>query len=379
MTDRRRNVVLQAFALAIVAAVITYLIWNLTINLNRMGMGFGMGFLRDRAGFELVFKLTDFNAASTYAYAFWTGLLNTILASMAGIVLATLIGVVVGVARWSRLPVVSDLATVYVELFRNIPMLLQLFFWYFFALRSLPGVAQSVSIADAVFLNSRGLFLPGVTIDSQEAFALFGALLLSAASVLLLSAARRIRIDQGRQPSWRIFAWGLLVAAVAIAITCILTLEWHFPAKTKFSMQGGVTVIPELVALIAALSCYFAAHVAECVRAGLNGVSHGQREAAEALGFPFIKTVRLILLPQAVRTIIPPLANIFLTLVKASALGSAIAYPEILQVAKTTVVSTGQALDVSIILILAFLSINLVIALAMNWFERRYKIVTAND
>lgn len=356
-------------------AILAFFGWNLTLNVERLGLSTGIGFLSDPAGFDLSFSLTAFDAASTYGAAFWAAFLNTALVSLIGIAGCTVFGVVIGVARWSRLPVIGDIGTIYVELFRNIPLLLQLFFWYFVVLRSLPSARDTLQLG-FLSLNNRGLYLPSADASALANAAFIGALIALAAAWLLRRRVVRVRVESGRRPAWANVPSILLLIAFAGIVGFFALTDWVPPTRTRFGLRGGVEIVPELAALAAALALYFGSYAAENVRTGLATIASGQREAAASLGLGFVQSMRFVLLPQAFRTIIPPLTSVYLTLVKGSALGAAIAYPELVQIANTTLNQTGQALEVAAVLLAAYLSLNIAIALLMGRLERRVRIVT---
>jgi general L-amino acid transport system permease protein len=373
MTARHRDLAIQGAVLAIIAAIGVFLIHNLISNLHRLGIVTGFGFLSASAGFDVSFRLFHFDAASSYATAFLIGLSNTLLVSAIGIVLCTVIGVCVGVARWSRVPILADLGAIYVELFRNVPLLLQVFFWYFGVLRALPSPAESIGFGDVVFLNNRGLWLPAPIVSSSTTWLLGGAETAFISGAMALRVARRRRVATGRRSLWFVVGWGALAAGLATAIVSIATIDWDIARKTRFGLRGGMEIVPEFASLLAALSIYFGSYAAENVRAGLDGVSAGQLEAARALGLTFWQSLRRVALPQALRGILPPLTGVWLTLVKASAIGAAIAFPELSQIGTTTLNQTGDALAVSFILVAAYLSINVSISLALGVWEQRLR------
>ncbi|PPC75924.1 amino acid ABC transporter permease [Pokkaliibacter plantistimulans] len=374
MSRRNKELAIQIFALFLVCCLIIFLIMNLHNNLARMGIGSGWSFLNSPAGFDLSFTLTSFTASSSYGAAFYTGFLNTVLVSIMGIVGSSIIGGLMGTARWSKIPVISDIGTIYVETFRNIPLLLQIFFWYFTVVRSLPAARDSFSIADLVFLNNRGLYLPEIVLNGSSGYTAIFISLFAIAIIFSYRKSRSYRIKNGQPPNWNKWIWAALFFWLVLVSFSLSYANWELPLRTRFGLSGGIEVNPELASLTLGLSVYFGSYVAETVRAGLNGLSKGQREAAFALGLSFGRTLQLVLLPQALRNITPPLANIYLTLVKASALGAAIAYPELLQIANTALNQTGQALEVSALLIISYLIINLIIVGIFSMIERHYKI-----
>lgn len=294
-----------------------------------------------------------------------------------GIFFATFLGFFIGVARLSHNWLVARLATVYIETFRNIPLLLQIMFWYFAVLRPLPLPRQSLSIGDAVFLNNRGLFVPKPI--AEDGFGLVVAALLLAiiGSVVLARWARRRQEASGRQ-----FPAGLSAFALIVGLPLLTywvsgsPLHWDNPVLGGFNFRGGLEVIPELAALVLALSIYTAAFIAEAVRSGIQSVSHGQTEAAYALGLRPRVTLKLVIIPQAMRVIIPQLTSQYLNLTKNSSLATAIGYPDLVNVfAGTTLNQTGQAVEVIAMTMGVYLLISLVISLFMNWYNKRNQLV----
>jgi len=370
---RLRALLLQLLFLAAVLAVLGYVLHNTLVNLESRGISTGFAFLSTEAGFGIVQILIDYSETSSFGRTFVVGLLNTLLVSALGILLATLIGLLIGVARLSPNWLIARLAAAYVEVFRNIPLLLQIFFWYFAVLRTLPHPRQSLSLGEAVFLNLRGLYLPRPIFEPGFEFVLGTAVVAAVAALLLKRWSRRHRERTGRQvPA----GWIGLVALFALpGATFALTgtpLDWELPSLTGFNFRGGITVIPELAALLLALSIYTAAFIAEIVRAGIIGVPVGQNEAAAALGLRGGQRLRLVVLPQALRGIIPPLTSQYLNLLKNSSLATAIGYPDLVNVfAGTTLNQTGQAVEVIAMTMAVYLTLSLLISLLMNWYNAR--------
>ena len=370
---RIRAVVFQVLFLAVVLGMMSVVVHNTLANLEARGISTGFGFLSSEAGFGIIQTLIDYSEASSFGRTFLVGLLNTLLVSMLGILLATLLGFVIGVARLSRNWLVSRLAATYIEIFRNIPLLLQIFFWYFAVLRALPRPRDSLVIGDAVFLNLRGLYLPEPLPEPGFELVLWAAVLALFAAGLLLSWARRRQLRTGRLfPAWRVaslLVFGLPAAAFAVTGS---PLSWELPELRGFNFRGGITVIPELMALLLALSIYTAAFIAEIVRAGIQSVAKGQTEAASALGLTSGQRLRLVIIPQALRVIIPPLTSQYLNLMKNSSLATAIGYPDLVSVfAGTTLNQTGQAVEVIAMTMAVYLTLSLIISLFMNWYNSR--------
>ncbi len=374
---RIRALGLQLALVAGVLAVGWYLLGNTLHNLESRGITTGFGFLDDQAGFGIIQSLVDYSETSSYGRTFVVGLLNTLLVSVLGILLATLLGFVIGVARLSRNWLIARLAAAYIEVFRNIPLLLQIFFWYFAVLRALPGPRQSLDLGGTVYLNLRGLYLPRPLFE--PGFWLVPAALLAGlvASGLLARWARRRQAATGRQFHSFYAGLGLILGLPLLAFFAAGSpLAWELPELKGFNFRGGIPIIPELTALLLALSIYTAAFIAEIVRSGILAVSHGQTEAAFALGLRPSLTLRLVVIPQALRVIIPPLTSQYLNLTKNSSLATAIGYPDLVSVfAGTTLNQTGQAVEVIAMTMAVYLLISLGISLLMNWYNERAALV----
>ena len=369
---RYRAIFFQVLVLALVVGFGAYLVNNVLDNLARQGIASGFGFLGTTAGFSIGMSLIEYAETSTYGRAFLVGLLNTLLVSVIGIFFATILGFVIGVARLSSNWLISTLAAVYIEILRNIPLLLQLFFWYFTVLRTLPSPRQSVSIFDTFFLNNRGLQSPAPILESGF-WLIPVALLVAIVGIVVLARWARHRQEQTGQ-QFPVFwtSLGMLIGLPLLAaIVTGFPIHWNIPVLKGFNFEGGTVMIPEFVALVAALSTYTAAFIAEIVRAGIMAVSHGQTEAAYAVGLKPGPTLRLVIVPQALRLIIPPLTSQYLNLTKNSSLAAAIAYPDIVLVfAGTVLMQTGQAVEIIAITMAVYLLISLVISAVMNWYNK---------
>ena len=328
-----RALFFQVLVLGGVIAAGAYLINNVISNLERQGIASGFRFLGSTAGFSVSMPHFGYREESSYGLVFLVGLANTLLVSAVGVVFATILGFLIGIARLSSNWVVSTLAAVYIEVLRNIPLLLQLFFWYFAVLRNLPGPRQSASAFDAFFLNKRGLYTPAPV--PEEGFGLIVvAIVVALAAVAYIVVWARKRRDETGQSFHTVYVcMGVLIGLplLAAAVTGF-PLGWELPVLKGFNFKGGLELIPEFVALVFALSVYTAAFIAEIVRAGIMAVSHGQTEAARALGLKPAPTLRLVIIPQALRVIIPPLTSQYLNLTKNSSLAAAIAYPDLVLV-----------------------------------------------
>ncbi len=368
---RTGNVALQIVLVALIGGIAYAAIYNAAQNLAAAHIASGFGFWNNTAGFDISQTLIDYSpSTSTFGRAFWVGLLNTLLVSAIGIVIATVLGFAIGIARLSRNWLVSRLAGGYVELIRNVPLLLQLLFWYNSILRALPLVRGSVSLPGGGLLNNRGLFLPRPEISPGFAHVLV-ALLLGIATSFALRAWARRRQDRTGKPT-RIFwlAFGLVVVMPGVVFAVAgAPLSFSFPKMGRFNVVGGVEVLPEFAALLLALSVYTAAFIAEAVRAGVLAVPHGQSEAAQALGLRPGTALRHVVVPQAMRVIVPPLTSQYLNLIKNSSLAVAIGYPDLVQVFAGSVLNlTGQAVEVVAITMAVYLFISLVTSLLMNLY-----------
>ena len=372
-----RALIFQCLAIATVVAFLFYIINNALTNLETRGITTGFGFLGNTAGFGILQSLIPYDETYTFGRTFVVGLLNTLLVSVLGIVFATLLGFIVGVARLSKNWLVSRIATLYVETFRNIPLLLQIFFWYFSVLRTLPSPRQSVNLGDLAFLNVRGLYLPKPMFEDGFGYVLWALLL-----ALILSwgvrrwAHRRQELTGQIFPVW-LSSLGLIVLLPLFTFLLVGSpLGWSLPALQGFNFRGGLTVLPELAALLLALTIYTAAFIAEIVRSGILAISKGQTEAASALGLSSNKTLRLVVIPQAMRVIIPPLTSQYLNLTKNSSLATAIGYPDLVSVFMgTTLNQTGQAIEVIAMTMGVYLVISLITSALMNIYNRRMALV----
>ena len=373
----RRDVLLQALVLGALVLAMVWLVANVQSNLERQNINSGFSFLSERAGFGINQTLIDYSEDSSFARVLTVGLLNTLLVSVLGIGLATVLGFVLGVARLSSNWLVNKTAMVYVEIFRNVPLLLQIMFWYFGVLRNLPSPRKGVSLGDAVFLSNRGIVVPALEMTAAAWW--YGAALAvtAAAYFWLRRRAQQARLADGAMQSiWRP---AVMIAVAALAFAAMLggvPFSFDIPALKGFNFRGGITVIPEFVALLLALSLYTAAFIAEIVRAGIQSVSKGQREAAAALGLPDNTALRLVVIPQALRVIIPPLTSQYLNLTKNSSLAVAIAYPDIVSVfAGTSLTQVGQAVEIIFITMMIYLTLSLLTSFAMNRYNARIALV----
>jgi general L-amino acid transport system permease protein len=372
-----RSIFFQAVLLIAVVSFGMYIFGNTSANLERQGIATGFGFMGTTAGFGIITHLIDYNEASSYGRAFAVGLLNTLLVAFSGIIAATIIGVIIGISRLSKNWLVSRLAMVYIETFRNIPLLLQIFFWYFAVLRALPSPKNSVNIADSMFINNRGIYLPSSIFEDGFSLVIAAFIIAIVAVIVMARWAHKRQEATGQQFHTFYASIGLLAGLPLLALIVTgFPLSWEIPALKGFNFVGGTVIIPEFVALWLSLSIYTASFIAEIVRAGIQAVSHGQTEASSALGLKAGTTLRLVILPQALRVIIPPLSSQFLNLTKNSSLATAIAYPELVSVFTGTVLNqTGQAVEIISITMAVYLSVSLGISMFMNWYNARMALV----
>lgn len=368
---------IQGFVVVILLTLIGMAAYNTSENLSKAGITTGFGFLEETAGFDISLKLISYSRASTYGRAFLVGLLNTLLVSGIGILVATILGFLIGVARLSPNWLISRMAAVYIEIVRNIPLLLQILFWYIAILNPLPRPRNAMNFMDTFYLCNRGLIMPSPIWKPgiiAAPIALGIAIIVSI--ILILWAGKHQKKTGKRFPAyWTSF--GLLIGLpfIALALTDF-PIIWEIPVLHGFNFRGGATMLPEFIALCLALSLYTAAFIGENVRAGIMAVDNGQWEAAFALGHRPSATLRLVIIPQAMRVIIPPLTSQHLTLVKNSSLAVVIGYPDIVHVfAGTTLNQTGQAVEIIAVTMLVYLTTSLSISFIMNWYNRKTSII----
>jgi general L-amino acid transport system permease protein len=372
-----RQIVWQVALLAALAFALFWVVRNVAANLRRQNIASGFEFLGRISGFDVAQSLIEYSNVSTYGRAFWVGLLNTLLVAALGIAGATVVGFVVGIARLSSNWLIAKLAAAYVEIVRNLPLLLQLFFWYFAVLKNLPSPRQSYALPGGAYFNVRGLYLPAPVFQTGFEIVL-GALVVGiAAATVLRWWARRRQLLTGRPLPLLWPSLGLVVGLPFVAyLSADTPMTLDYPEFAGFNFRGGIAVQPELIALLLGLSIYTASFIAEIVRAGILGVPKGQTEAAQALGLSRGQALRLVIIPQATRIVIPPLTNQYLNLTKNSSLAVAIGYPDFVSVFAGTVLNqTGQAVEVILMTMGVYLAISLVTSLFMNWFNRRMALV----
>ncbi|MCE2483599.1 MAG: amino acid ABC transporter permease [Alphaproteobacteria bacterium] len=373
--ERSRGLIFQLLALLGVALVIAVIVSNTIANLQRAGLAAGFGFLFDQAFFDINQRLIEYSSTSTFGRALLVGMLNTVLVAAMGIVAATGLGFVAGVLRLSPNFLLSRLVGAYVEVTRNVPLLLQIIFWWVVS-TGLPKVRDSLSVGDAIFLNNRGVRLPAPLLEPGFEWVLAAALAGLVATVAVSRWARRRQNRSGERFPVGWAGLALIVGAPLLAYGLAgAPVAWDVPEPTRFNFRGGFNVTPELVALWFALSTYTGAFISEIVRAGILSVSRGQTEAARSLGLQRGQTMRLIIIPQALRVIIPPLTSQYLNLTKNSSLAIAIGYQDLVSIGGTILNQSGQALEVVGIWMAVYLSLSLLTSLFMNWYNRRIALV----
>jgi general L-amino acid transport system permease protein len=371
-----RSIVWQVVVVGIVVAIVWYLTANTNRNLAARHIATGFAFLSRNAGIPIGESALPYDpAVNTYGRALLIGVLNTLRVAVVGIVLATILGTIIGIARLSHNWRVARLAAIYVEVLRDIPVLLQLLFWYL-VLQSLPAPKQSLRIGDAVFLSNRGIKLPLLVWETAHTGALIGFLVGIVGTVLFARRARRRQEATGsRPPVWPVALVLLLGLPAAIWGALGAPFAIELPVLRGFNFVGGGTVSPEYGALLMGLVLYTAAYIAEIVRSGIQAVAGGQWEAGGALGLSRSQVLRLIVLPQALRVIIPPMTSQYLNITKNSSLAVAIGYQDVVSIASTTLNQTGQAIEGIGFIMAVFLAISLSISLFMNWYNARIALV----
>ena len=380
MNNKVKRFIPQLLTILFVVMVFGFFTINAQTNMDNRGIDFGFSFLKQEASFDMQFTLLDYDGQDSYLWAYVVALLNTLLVSFLGIIFCTILGVIIGVARLSTNFLIKNAAAWYVEFFRNIPLLLQIFFWYYAALRALPLPENAEPWFGVTYMTIKGYYIPAMIWNNLNIF--MYCILASLISIIFIrNYAKRLQENEGKQ---------LPVLYISLAILLILpglsfliggvSLNFEIPvlkqlAKTSYIYEGGVGLPPELIALVLALSLYTSTFVAECVRAGIQGISKGQKEAAASVGLTPSQVLKLVIMPQALRIIIPPTTNQYLNLTKNSSLAAAIAYPDLVLVfAGTALMQTGKAIEIVGITMLTYLTISLLIAALMNWYNKKIEI-----
>ncbi|RUX32814.1 amino acid ABC transporter permease [Mesorhizobium sp. M7A.F.Ca.US.011.01.1.1] len=371
-----RGIFFQVLVVVLLVAGVWWIAHNVIDNLTRLRIASGFGFLKGRAGFDISESAIAYSSDSTYGRAILVGLINTLIVAIVGIITATIIGFVIGIGRLSQNWLIRKICTVYVEVFRNIPPLLVIFFWYSGVLAVLPAPRDSIGLPFGSFLNQRGFYFPRA-VWGDGSWLIFIALLVGIAMAWFVARrARQRQMATGQQfpVFWTSAALIVGLPLLAYALSGF-PLSFDYPKQSTFNLTGGFQVRPEFLSLYLALSCYTAAFIAEIVRAGIRGVSAGQTEAAGALGLRSGSILRLVVVPQAMRIVIPPLTSQYLNLTKNSSLAIAIGYPDLTATAGTVLNQTGQAVEGVVIMMVIYLAISLLTSLVMNWFNAKMALV----
>ena len=379
-TSRIKYYTPQIICLIFVVLIFLFFTFNAQINMENRGIDFGFGFLNQEASFDIQFSLVEYDGLDPYWWAYVAALLNTLLVALLGIIFCTILGVIIGVARLSPNYLIKNAAAWYIEFFRNIPLLLQIFFWYYAALRALPLPQDANPLFGVTYLTIKGYYIPAFIWGNLHIF--IYSLLASIISIIFVRYyAIKLRDTEGKQlPVLYISLFILFILPGLSFLIGDVSLNFEIPelkqlSATSFIYDGGISLPPELIALTLALSLYTATFIAECVRAGIQGISKGQKEAASSLGLTQNQVLKLVIMPQALRIIIPPTTNQYLNLTKNSSLAAAIAYPDLVLVfAGTALMQTGRAIEIVSITMLTYLSISLAIAALMNWYNKLIEI-----
>lgn len=378
MSSRQKQAVAyQVIAVLLVIFAAFYFMTNMFDNIEKRGITTGFGFLSDTAGFGISQTLIAYSdSTSNYLDVFIIGIMNTALVSIVCIVFASILGLLIGIGRLSNNFIISKLSLVYIETFRNIPVLLQILFWYNVVLSALPSPRSSMSYLDAIFFNNRGLLLPAPIFESGSIFILI-AFVLACIGVFFLSkwAIKRHNVSGEEFPLISVSIAILVLSPVLVYFISGQPISADYPVLKGFNFKGGLTIIPEFLALAFALSIYTATYIAEAVRAGIASIPNGQTEAAESLGLRSSIVMRKVILPQALRVIIPPVINQYLNMVKNSSLATAIGYPELVTLfSGTTLNQVGQAIEIILMTMAVYLTFSIVISLLLNWVNKKMEI-----
>ena len=380
MNNKIKRILPQLLTILFVILIFGFFTINAQVNMDNRGIDFGFGFLKQEASFDMQFTLLDYDGQDSYGWAYVVALLNTLLVSFLGIIFCTILGVIIGIARLSSNFLIKNSAAWYVEFFRNIPLLLQIFFWYYAALRALPLPETAEPWFGVTYMTIKGYFIPAMIWENLNIF--LYCLLASFISIIFIrNYAKNLQENKGKQLPLLYISLAILLVVPGLSFLLGgVTLNFEMPvlkqlSATSYTYEGGIGLPPELIALVLALSLYTSTFVAECVRAGIQGISKGQKEAAASVGLTPNQVLKLVIMPQALRIIIPPTTNQYLNLTKNSSLAAAIAYPDLVLVfAGTAMMQTGKAIEIVGITMLTYLTISLLIAALMNWYNKKIEI-----
>ena len=370
-----RAVLFQILAVVVIAYFAYQAFDNMMLNIEQRGIRSGFGFLNDEAGFAVNDNFfLEYSPASTNLQAFYVGIVNTLVVAITGIFFASVLGLIVGISRLSSNYLIRKMATVYIEIFRNIPILLQILFWYSIALSVFPSPKNSISFFDSIFLNSRGLYLPK-PIEGIELYLVIASFVIGIIGYVFIKKHSNKKHDETGVVTNTIPHFLGLVVLLPIVVYLFFGVQLEYPALKGFNFRGGVDLSIEFFALAFALSIYTATYIAEAIRSGVESVDSGQKEAASAMGLTQTQSLRLVVLPQALRVSIPPIINQYLNLTKNSSLAAAVGYTELVTIFSGTVLNVvGQAIEIIILTMLVYLTISLVISLILNIFNKKMQI-----
>jgi len=375
-----KKILPQLLTILFIVLIFGFFTMNAQDNMDTRGIEFGFGFLSKEASFDIQFSLIDYDGSHSYARAYLVGLLNTLLVAFIGIILTTLLGIVIGVARLSPNYLIRKTASFYIEFFRNIPLLLQIFFWYYAALRALPTPEAATLLLGSSFMTIKGLFTPAPIWINFDVF--FTALVIAMVLIFFfVRYSKKKQEQEGKQLPTFIISLAIFMGLPLLTfLVGGVDLSFSFPvlrqmSQSSYTFDGGMGIPPELIALTLALTLYTATFIAENVRAGIQGIGIGQKEAAASIGLKPSQVLKLVIMPQALRIIIPPTTNQYLNLTKNSSLAAAIAYPDLVLVfAGTAMMQTGKAIEIVGITMATYLTISIAISLLMNWYNQRIAI-----
>ncbi|HIB31480.1 MAG TPA: ABC transporter permease subunit [Candidatus Thioglobus sp.] len=370
-----RAIVFQILAVVVIAYFAYQAFDNLMLNIEQRGIRSGFGFLNDEAGFAVNDNFfLDYSPASTNLQAFYVGIVNTLIVAITGIFFASVLGLIVGISRLSSNYLIRKIATVYIEIFRNIPILLQILFWYSIALSTFPSPKNSINFFDSIFLNSRGLYLPKPIMESGFFFVLASLVIGIVAYIFIKKRSNKKHDETGVVTNTTVYFLGLVLLLPSV-VYFAFGVQLEYPMLKGFNFRGGVDLSIEFFSLAFALSIYTATYIAEAIRSGIESVDSGQKEAASAMGLTQTQSLRLVVLPQALRVAIPPIINQYLNLTKNSSLAAAVGYTELVTIFSGTVLNVvGQAIEIIILTMLVYLTISLVISLILNIFNKKMQI-----
>ena len=370
-----RGILFQILTILGLIAFLWYIGSNTMTNIEQRGIRTGFDFLNSTAGFSIDETPIEFSSTDTHGRVFLVGLSNTLIITFFGIILSTILGLIIGVLRLSNNWIIKKLAATYIDIFRNIPILLQILFWYNVVLSALPSPKQSINFFSSIFINNRGLYIPTPELNSTTIFVLSSLVVVIIGAIFLNKWANKRQEETGEDfPVILVLLGAIIIVPIIAYFIGGANFNFDYPKLGGFNFSGGKVISPEFLALTFALVIYTATFIAEAIRSGIEAVSKGQKEAAASIGLSSYQALKLVVLPQAIRIAIPPVINQYLNLAKNSSLAAAIGYPEIVTVfAGTSLNQTGQAIEILAITMLVYLTISLVVSAILNWFNHKMK------